>query len=148
MLMRPNRTLAVVVALLVLAASVAGVVAGTRPGTTYDRATPEGTVQEYLSSMFDRNFDRAVATLAADSLCDIQDMDQAWIPEDVSADLLSTDISGDYALVKVRVELRYSSGLFEDYGYEEHTYQLRQSAGLWRLVGTPWPLYSCTGGTK
>lgn len=148
MLMRPNRTLAIIVALLVIAASVAGVLAGSRPATVYDRTTPEGTVQEYLRSMFDRNFDRAVATLSDESRCDVQDMDQAWIPEQVSADLLSTDVDGDYALVKVRVEITYDSGLFEDYGYEEHTYQLRQSGGLWRLTGTPWPLFSCTGGTR
>lgn len=148
MLMRPNRTLAILVVVIVVVSSVAGVIAGTRPASVLDRTTPEGTVQEYLRSMFDRNFDRAVATFDSDSQCDVQDMDQSWIPEQVSVDLLSTDISGDYALVKVRVEITYSGGLFQDMGYEEHTYQLRQSGGVWRMTGTPWPLYSCTGGTK
>jgi len=36
-----------------------------------------------------------------------------------------------------------SGGLFADNYIERHNYRLAKESGSWRILGIPWPLYSC-----
>lgn len=138
----PNKILAALLALTVFLAGIAAVLSTTREGKEFDSNRPEGVIQKYLSAVVEGRNEEAVDFLAADTSCDANDLDRNWVPETVRINLVSTQIDGEKAFVKVAVDIS-SGGPFDDYYTEDHNFRLvRESAG-WRILGIPWPLYSC-----
>jgi hypothetical protein len=140
---RPNRFLLILLAAVAVVAVVAGVLAATRPVPTYDRATPEGAVQAYLTAVVDRDHDEAVRFLAPGSPCSAVDLDRAYLPDGVRIVLRDTHVTGDTARVEVGVAVS-SGGVFNDSEYtEDHTFRLTRTGADWRISGEPWPMYDC-----
>jgi hypothetical protein len=73
---RANRVLGIVVIAISVVALIA-VLAVKETTPQLDAKTPEGTVQQYLQSVTERNFDTAITYLASDTKCKIEDFDQA-----------------------------------------------------------------------
>lgn len=140
---RPNRILAVVVGVIAAIGIVAGVLSATRQVPRYDRATPEGVVQAYLTAVIRGDHQQAVDLLTAQSSCTAEDLDRAYIPEDVRVLLRDTEVEGDTAQVKVEVVMP-SGGPLEGSEYaERHTFGLTRTGDGWLITGAPWPMYEC-----
>ncbi len=143
---RPNRVLALVVGLIAVIGVVAGVLSATRQVPKYDRGTPEGLVQAYLTAVIDGDHQDAVAFLTPESSCTVEDLDRAYVPDDVRVVLRDTEVDGDTAQVKVDVVMS-SGGPLEGSEYaEEHTFRLTRAGGDWLITGAPWPMYECSKG--
>lgn len=143
---QPNRILAIVVGVVAVVAVVAGVLAATRQAPEYDRGTPAGVVQAYLSAVIDGNNQEAAGFLAADSSCDLTDLDRAYVPDEVRVVLRDTEV--DAGTARVAVDVAMSSGdLFGGSEYsEKHTFSLTRVGGGWLITGEPWPMYECNKG--
>jgi hypothetical protein len=140
---RLNRILAILV-LGVAAVSIgAAVLTATHDVPTYDRGTPEGVVQAYLTAVIDGNHDAAVAYLAQDSQCTVDDLDRAFVPDGVRIVLRDTSVDGDTAQVGVNMTVSSGGPLDSSEYTEQHTFRLRHADGNWRITGRPWPMYDC-----
>jgi hypothetical protein len=144
---RANRVLAAIVGLVLVAAIVALVVGATRPATTLDPATPEGTVQSYVSAVLDRDPESAAALLASGGPCGERSFDRTWAPESVRIDLVDSSITGDRAVVDIDITMS-GSGPLDNGWTERQTLRLVVEDGQWRITGVPWPLYECGGVTR
>jgi hypothetical protein len=142
---RPDRILLIVLAALAVVAAVAGVLAAIRPVPEYDRATPEGVVQAYVTAVIDDDHDEAARFLADTSPCSVADLDRAFLPDGVRVVLREARVTGDTARVVVGVAT--SSGeLFDgSENTETHTFRLTSSGGTWLVTGQPWPMFDCDG---
>lgn len=140
---QPNRVLLVVVALVAVAAVVAGVLLATRHEPRYDRGTPAGVVQAYVSAVIAGHNQEAAGFLAPDSPCDLTDLDRTQAPEDVRVVLRATEVRSGTA--RVEVEMATSSGdlLGGAEQVERHTFQLTRPDRAWLITGMPWPMYEC-----
>lgn len=140
---QPNRVLLVVAALVAVAAVVTGVLLATRHEPRYDRGTPAGVVQAYVSAVIDGDSQEAADLLAPDSPCDLTDLDRAHAPDDVRVVLRATEVRGGTA--RVEVEMATSSGdlLGGSEQAERHTFQLTRPDQAWLITGMPWPMYEC-----
>lgn len=133
-------------AVLAVAALVAAVLwAVTRPAPVYAPDTPEGTVQTYVTAVLEGDAAAAAAVLAADGPCSVTDLDRAYVARGTTVDLVGTDVTGDRALVRVRVGVDTGTDPFGGWT-EDHAFRLSRTTAGWRLDGIPWPLYDCTGG--
>ncbi len=132
---------AAAVAVAVLAAVLWAV---TRPAPTWDRDTPQGTVQAYVTAVLDGDAAAATALLAPGSLCDAEDFDRSDVPRSSSVELAGTEDRGTTALVRIRVGADTGDPLGGRPG-EEHVLRLTRTDAGWRIDGTPWPLFECTG---
>ena len=112
-----------------------------------DANTPEGTVQQYLKSVTERDFDAAIKHLASDTKCKIEDFDQAYIQDSVRISLSDTSITSDSAMVKVGIENSSGDPFGGSYA-ESQTFRLTKSASAWKISGIPWPTYQCGGEFK
>lgn len=140
---RPNRVLAVIVAIVLLVGVITLVVSLGRNEVSYEPGSPEAAAQAYLRAALDGDFDAAAELLDPSSDCDAADLDRAYVPEMAGVNLLETVTDGDRS--RVRIEVEYpSGGPFGDRGREEHTLRLVRADGTWLLTGIPWPLYDCT----
>ncbi len=140
----PRRVLTVVVGAIALLAIAAGVLAAVRDVTEYDLATPEGTVQAYVSAVIDGDHLTADGLLDDTVSCDLQDLDQYWVPDDTRVVLRGTRIDGDRADVRVGIARSTSGELFlASEQFERHTFRLEGGPGQWRITGQPWPLEWC-----
>lgn len=138
----PNQVLAVIVALIAVIAVVVVVISLNRPGANYDKNSPEGVVQSYLSAVFDGNYDEAENYFEENSKCEASDLDRAYITKNIRVDLLDTDITDDKARIKIQIE--YPSGApLDNYYTEEQVFRLVDEADQWKIAGIPWPLYDC-----
>lgn len=139
----PNRVLAIVIGAIAVIAVVAAVFSATRPVTEYDRATPEGTVQEYVSAVVEGDHQRAFELLATDSACSVEELDRAHRPYDVRVVLRDTQADGDTARVQVDVVMS-TGGPFDSSEYAEgHTFRLTRAGNDWLITGEPWPMFAC-----
>lgn len=140
----PERVLAAVVGVLVLLAVGAGVLAASRDVPQLDPASPEGVTQAFLQAAFDADEEAAAEHLSATSGCDVADVRQAYLPDDVRVVVESTEVDGDRAVVTLVVTDVYGEGLFGSSEYE-HTERARlaREDGAWRLTALPWLLPSC-----
>ena len=140
---RANRVLVVVLGSVAVIAIVAAVLAATREAPTYDRDTPEGVVQAYVAALINGENEDAARFLAPENSCDVSDLDQAYLPEEVRVVLLETEVAADTATVDVEVVM-VADDLFgaEEYA-EEHTFRLTENGGEWLITGQPWPVYHC-----
>lgn len=142
---RANRVFGVVVGGIIVLALVAAVFSATRPVTTRDIGTPDGTVQAYVSAVLDRNYDKAGTFLAPSCPCDVHDLDRAFVPHSARVDLVSSEINGADARVDVRVTGPADGGPFESVTPQDATFRLTRSGQRRLLVGSPWPLFDCAG---
>jgi len=143
---RANRVLGIVVAAISIVALIA-VMAVKEATPQLDADTPEGTVQQYLESVTDRDFNSAITYLATDSKCEIEDFDQAYIDDSVRVSLLDTTITTNLASVRVSIE-NSSNDPFGGAYTEAQTFHLTKSDTGWRISGIPWPTYQCGGEFK
>jgi hypothetical protein len=141
----PNRVLLLVLAALAVVAVVAGIVSATRNTQQYDRSTPEGVVQAYLTALVDRDQEEAAELLADDSPCTVEDLDQAAIGDDVRVILRDTETEGDSASVDVEVVMNSGAVFGAAEWTERHTFRLVSEGDAWRITGTPWPMFECGG---
>lgn len=132
----------IVVALLVTAAVAVLALSLGRRVATYEPGSPEGIVQEYLTSALDGDFDRAASLLDPAGDCDASDLDRAFIQESARISLIEAATEGDRARVRVSVEIP-SGGPLGGYFGEEHTIRLARTDTAWVITGIPWPLYDC-----
>lgn len=137
----------VAVGLVALVAIVA--YALTRPAKSWDRTTPEGTVQAYVTALLNGDTVTAASLLAADSPCSATDLDRTTVPRETAVDLVGTTVqttpTGKQAQVRVRVTFDAGAQPLGDSG-EERTFRLTMTGAGWRIDGIPWPLYDCSGG--
>jgi hypothetical protein len=70
------------------------------------------------------------------------DIDRAYISDSLRVNLVSSEISGNSAYVKIDAN-EGSDGLFDSGYTQSHTYRLIQESNQWRLQGIPWPLWDC-----
>lgn len=146
---RANRTLAMVVGGIVVLAVVAAIFSATRPATSFDQATPQGTVQAYLRAVFKGDHEEAARFLDPAGSCDVEDLDRNGTVDSPRVVLRETSTQADSSRVTVRVVRSSEGGPFDTYeATEDHTYRLTRSGGRWVLTGTPWPLYDCEVSVK
>ena len=143
---RANRVLGIVV-IAISAVALIAVLAVKETTPQLDFKTPEGTVQQYLQSVTQRDFDTAITYLASDTKCKIEDFDQAYIQDSVRISLRDTSITGDSASVKVSIENSNGDPFGSSYA-ESQTFRLTKSASVWKISGIPWPTYQCGGEFK
>ena len=137
-----NQVLAVIVIVTLGLAAVAALLTSSQETKEYSTSSPEGVVQMYLRDVIDGKNEDAIRFLSQDSLCDATDLDRSWMPENVRVNLRETRIEGERAFVDVAADIS-SGGPFDDYYTENHTYRLARENGAWKILGIPWPMYSC-----
>ena len=137
-----NRVLAVIVLFTLALAAVAAFLTSSRETQDYALNTPEGVVQSFLNDVIDGNNEDAARYFSATSTCDATDIDRSWIPDTVRVNLTNTQIEGDRAYIDVAVDMNQDQ-LFGDMYTEKHSFRLAREGGNWKILGIPWPLYSC-----
>lgn len=144
----PNRVLGIVVSSVVLIAVVAGALGVARGETEYDPATPEGAVQAYVTAVIDGDHRAAMALVAEESPCVINDLDESSYGFDDSRVVLrETRVDGDEADVVVGIATSPVGDLLAGQErFERQTFRLVGGPGEWRLTGVPWPMYACGEG--
>lgn len=135
---RPNTVLAVVAGLVVTLAVVAAVVSGARERPELDPTTPEGTVQLFLTAIFDGDQDAAADHLDPGLGC--EPPFEAYLPPGARIDVVSTSTEGDEARVVVDVVER-TGGLVPDEWTHRQAYDLTADGDGWLLTGDPWPVF-------
>jgi hypothetical protein len=140
---RPIRVLAIVVGVVVVAGVVAAVLTARHDVPTYDRERPEGVVQAYLTAVIDGDHDAAAALLASGGACTVDDLDRAYVPDDVRVVLRDTRVDGDTAQVAVDIATSSGGPLDGSEFTEQQTFRLRHADGNWRITCRPWPMYDC-----
>lgn len=140
--------LVVVVGVLVVLATAAALFAATRGSARYGAGTPEATVQAYLTAVLDGDAETAAGYLAPSSACDREDLTGVDVPDSTRVHLVRATVGTDSAQVQVAVDRSDSGGPFAVGEGEDHVYHLTRTGGRWLLEGIPWPLYTCTGGSK
>jgi hypothetical protein len=103
--------------------------------------SPESTVQSFFTAMAERDSDAAIKLFVATTPCETFELDRQTLSREITVDLVESSVTGDSAKVKVRV--RYSSDDVVGGWKEDQVIRLVKENGLWRLTGTPWPLYDC-----
>ena len=144
---RPTTVLVIATSVIVALAVVVLAFSLGRNVTEYDATTPEGVAQSYLTAAFDGDFDRAAGYIEADSDCDADDLDRAYIENSARISLVDTSIDGERARVRIAAEIP-SGGPLGGFYREEHTLRLVRIDDQWRLTGVPWPLYDCDATGK
>ncbi|HEU4850027.1 MAG TPA: hypothetical protein VFS93_06420, partial [Terrimesophilobacter sp.] len=129
---RPDRTLVVIVSVIAAVVILALVVVFTR-GTPapLDPTTPEGVVQAYTTAVIDGDLSAITPLLTKE----VRDNCERLDPErnsSVRLTLVSTDVSGDHATVRVSIATDYGSGPFGSSSYQtEDTFTLAKEGGQW-----------------
>jgi hypothetical protein len=143
---RPNLVLALVVGGALVVAVVAAVVASGRSEVDLEPGTPQATVQAYLRAVLDGDV-AALDSLEPETECQAGDITGAFIPESARVVLTEAEIDGAQATVQVEVTESSSGSPFgvDEFTHEETFALERSGSGEWRIVGAPWPLYSCEG---
>lgn len=143
----PNRVLAIVIGLIIIAVTIVVVLSSTRSAVVIDRATPAGSVQVYLKAVLAGKNAEAAKMLSPESICTITDIDRVYIVNTSRVLLVESTTEGTTAEVRVRIEIPSGSPL-GDFATEDHTFRLVNSGGTWLLTGIPWPLFDCGVITK
>lgn len=143
----PNRVLAIVIGLIIVAVAIVALLSSTKSAVVMDRSTPAGSVQAYLKAVLVGKDAEAATWLAPAGVCTVTDIDRAYIVDTARVLLVDSTTTGDTAEVRVRVEIPSGSAL-GDVMTEDHTIRLIKSDGRWFIMGIPWPLYDCGMYTK
>ncbi len=139
---RSNQVLIWIAGLSVVLLVLAAFITSNRAPNQLDASTPEGIVQSYLTAIIEGRHDEAARYFTKESECDASDIDRAYISDTLRVNLVSSEIKGSSAYVKIDADTS-SGGLFEDGYIESHTYRLNQEGSNWRIAGIPWPLWDC-----
>lgn len=137
-----NQVLAFIVLFTLVLAAVAAFLTSSRETKDYALNTPEGVVQSFLKDVIDGKNEDAARYFSVTSTCDATDIDRSWIPETVRVNLTNTQIEGDRAYIDVAVDMNQDQ-LFGDMYTEKHSFRLAREGSNWKILGIPWPLYSC-----
>ena len=137
-----NRVLAVLVVLTFSLAAVAAILTSSKEAKNYAPNTPEGVVQLFLKNVIEGKNEDAARYFSMTTTCDATDIDRSWIPDTVRVNLTNTQIEGDRAYIDVAVDMNQGQ-LFGDMYTEKHNFRLVRESGAWKILGIPWPLYSC-----
>lgn len=143
----PNRVLAIVIGLIIVAVAIVAVLSSTKSTVVMDPSTPAGSVQAYLKAVLVGKDAEAATWLAPGGVCTVTDIDRAYIVDTARVLLVDSITTGSAADVRVRVEIPSGSPL-GDVMTEDHTIRLIKSGGRWLITGIPWPLYNCGMYTK
>lgn len=138
----PNRILALVLGAIAVVVVVAAVVASQRDVTTYSTDTPVGVVQAYVAAVVDGDTEQAYGHLDGDQ-CTIEEVDQAYVPDDIRVVLREEKVTGDTAMVQVDIVTGTGGPLGDSEYAEKQTFRLGRSGDTWVITGTPWPMYVC-----
>lgn len=109
--------------------------------TEFATGTPEATVQAFFKSLSERDSEGALQYFVANTPCELFELDRQSLSQEITIDLVESEITGDSAKVKVRI--RYSSNDMVSGWKEDQVIRLEKESGNWRITGTPWPLYDC-----
>jgi hypothetical protein len=142
-----NQVLTVIVVLTLALAGLAAFLTSSRETKEYAPNTPQSVVQLFLQAVIDGKNEDAATYFSISSTCDATDIDRSWIPETVRVSLTSTEIDADRAYIDVAVDMNQDQ-LFGDLYTEKHNFRLVRESGNWKILGIPWPLYSCDEVTK
>lgn len=142
-----NQVLLVIVVFTLVLAAVAAFLTSSRETKEYAPNTPQGVVQLFLQAVIDGKNEDAAAYFSQTSSCDATDIDRSWIPDTVRVNLTNTQIEADRAFIDVAVDINQDQ-LFGDLYTEKHNFRLARESGSWKILGIPWPLYSCDEATK
>ncbi len=137
-----NQVLAFIVLFTLVLAAVAAFLTSSRETKDYALNTPEGVVQSFLNDVIDGKNEDAARYFSVTSTCDATDIDRSWIPDTVRVNLTNTQIEGDRAYIDVAVDMNQDQ-LFGDMYTEKHSFRLAREGSNWKILGIPWPLYSC-----
>lgn len=137
-----NRVLAVIVIFTFALAAVAAILTSSKETRDYAPNTPEGVVQSFLENVIDGKNEDAARYFSMTSTCDATDIDRSWIPDTVRVNLTNAQIEGERAYIDVAVDMNQDQ-LFGDMYSEKHNFRLVRESGAWKILGIPWPLYSC-----
>jgi hypothetical protein len=137
-----NRVLAVIVIFTFALAAIAAILTSSKEARDYAPNTPEGVVQSFLENVIDGKNEDAARYFSMTSTCDATDIDRSWIPDTVRVNLTNAQIEGDRAYIDVAVDMNQDQ-LFGDMYSEKHNFRLVRESGTWKILGIPWPLYSC-----
>ena len=137
-----NQVLIVIVVLTLALAALAAFLTASRETKEYAPNTPQGVVQLFLQAVIDGKNEDAAAYFSLTSSCDVVDIDRSWIPDTVRINLTNSQIEGDRAFIDVAVDMNQDQ-LFGDMYSEKHNFRLVRESGAWKILGIPWPLYSC-----
>lgn len=141
---RPDRTLVVILSVIALVVILALVVVFTRGApAALDPSTPEGVVQTYTNAVIAS--DRGAATeLLAKSVRDNCERTDIGTTSGIRLTLISTNVKGDTAVIRVAVSADPGSGPFGGSGYEsEDTFTLVKESGDWKIDSAPWMIAMC-----
>lgn len=132
--------LAAVVGAIVVASLITAV--ASRHPARLESGSPEAAVQDYLDAVLEHDAEAAARHLAPDSPCGVEDLDNAYIDDDVRVMLRDAAVTGGTA--RVDVAITTGSGELIPSGWtEEHTFRLRRVGDVWLITGSPWPLFEC-----
>jgi hypothetical protein len=137
-----NQVLAIIVLFTLALAAVAAYLTSSRETEDFAPNSPEGVVQSFLKDVIDGRNEDAAVYFSKTSTCDAVDIDRSWIPNTVRVNLTNTQIEGDRAYIDVTVDMNQDQ-LFGDMYTEKHRFRLAREVGNWKILGIPWPLYSC-----
>jgi len=137
-----NRVLAVIVIFTFALAAIAAILTSSKEARDCAPNTPEGVVQSFLENVIDGKNEDAARYFSMTSTCDATDIDRSWIPDTVRVNLTNAQIEGDRAYIDVAVDMNQDQ-LFGDMYSEKHNFRLVRESGAWKILGIPWPLYSC-----
>ena len=142
MSMGVNSKIAVVVGAIVVVGVVIASLASSWTVSPRDPNSPEGVVQTYMQAVVDHDTEAALSLLEPGTKCTISNFQQTYYDRSSRVTLVDVNTTGDRATVHVRIE--HSNGdPFGGTWDEEQYFQLLRTGEAWRILGTPWPVYSC-----
>jgi hypothetical protein len=140
---RANKVLGILLAVIAIVAVIV-VLSVNEPVAQLDKDSPEGTVQQYLGAITDKDFSQAMDYLASDSKCTIQDFERAYIQDSLRFGLSDLTTTADSASVTVKIETSSGDPFGGSYS-ETQTFTLTKEESGWKVTGIPWPTYECGG---
>ena len=143
---RANKVLGILLAVIAIVAVIV-VLSVNEPVAQLDKDSPEGTVQQYLGAITDKDFSQAMDYLESDSKCTIQDFERAYIQDSLRIGLSDLTTTADSASVTVKIETSSGDPFGGSYS-ETQTFTLTKEESGWKVTGIPWPTYECGGEYK
>jgi hypothetical protein len=143
---RANKVLGILLAVIAIVAVIV-VLSVNEPVAQLDKDSPEGTVQQYLGAITDKDFSQAMDYLESDSKCTIQDFERAYIQDSLRIGLSDLTTTADSASVTVKIETSSGDPFGGSYS-ESQTFTLTKEESGWKVTGIPWPTYECGGEYK
>jgi hypothetical protein len=132
--------------LALLALVVAVALGFLREPATLGTDSPEGVVQAYVQHLLDADVPAARELLSDEvaDACSAALFRTSWIPEGLTVTLDEVEVTGEEALVDVRMRTAEGPPPFGAGGYTQvEVFELERQDGDWRISAEPWPVYDC-----